>query len=208
MPRAVVVGGRGFYGQMVVEEARRYGWQVDVAGRSGPVRLDLNDPSSFGGVSDHDVVLNASDTIRADPTTFAEHVLRTGGLLVELGAEPALMERLLALDVPDARGVVLAGPGSFPGVSTACVLSALTAARAGDLDGTPLDVQSIDLAVRISPLSGGGSGIVALMMAMMETPGLWWEAGERREGPAVGPARVFEFEAEVLKSGNRRQVFP
>ena len=89
---------------------------------------------------------------------------------IELGADPSRIERWLALDVPDPIGTVLLGAGSFPGFSTAFALAQIARAEEVDDDDRygSVEVCEVDLAVRITPLSGGGSGIGEAVIVLPE----------------------------------------
>ena len=185
--RILVIGGAGFYGARVVAAVKRMAdVEVAVAGRSvspgdGAV-IDLGDASTFGVLDGYDVVVNASDTVRAPPDALATHCLRHGLTLFDMGADPPTTERLLKLSSDGARGWVVVGVGIFPGIST------VMAQAAADAVAT---CERIDIGVRLSPLSGAGSGNCALMTEMLGAPSFWYEGGERREaGPVGSPSRL------------------
>ncbi len=190
MPTQIlVIGGRGFYGQRVVELTRRVASaEVYVGGRTaeGPdaVRLDLADPSSLPVLDDFEVVVNAADALSAPPHAALTRVLKRGGWFVDLSADPSGVERALRLRPPEPRGRALVGAGIFPGLSTAM------AAAARDAVGS---CRRLELGVRLSPLSGSGRGNVALMMETLEGSRALWRAGVREEGVAVGPGPLLRF---------------
>lgn len=181
VPTALVIGGEGHYGTRTTAAVRRLGYEVRTAGRShGDVRLDLTKPDTWEAVTGFDAVLNASDSVGADPTAFAEWCLRSGSRLIEMGAETTMIESLLALRVDDPKGSVLVGAGVFPGLSTALALSVPAA-------------EEIAIGVRLSPVSGSGPGNCALMARMLADPSVWWEDGARQSGPPVGPPLALPF---------------
>lgn len=181
----LVLGGAGFYGARVVQALRARGVHVEVGSRRGAVRVDLRDSGTFGAFERWDAVVDAADSVNAPPDAACRHVLEHGGLWVEAGADLAATERLLALPVGRAvRGAVVVGAGVFPGLSTA-LGAALAAAGPSPA--------SVELAVRLSPLSGAGPGNVDLMMAALESPGVRWRGGRRLEGHPIQEARTVGF---------------
>jgi hypothetical protein len=190
--RILVIGGAGFYGARVVAAVKRIDdVEVSIGGRSVEggarrldggagegVRIDLGDAATFGALDGFDVVVNCSDTVRAPPDALASHCLRQGLTLFDMGADPPTTERLLQLDSEGARGFVVVGAGIFPGISTVLAQAAAEAVA---------DCQSIDVGVRLSPLSGAGPGNCALMTEMLRSPSFWYEDGERHEAGPVGP---------------------
>jgi hypothetical protein len=58
------------------------GVDVRVAGRSGEVRVDLNDPSTFGAL-DADVLVDLANTSIAPPYELAKHCIENGKVLLE-----------------------------------------------------------------------------------------------------------------------------
>ncbi len=196
--RVLVIGGSGYYGARVAAVlARLEGAEVHVAGRgaTGPrgVRVDVRDPETFQRLRGFDLVVNASDTVNAPPDALAAWCLAQGLTLLEMGADPTTTERLLALPDRGARGTLLVGVGVFPGLSTA-----LAAAAAGLV----AECRTLDLGVRLSPLSGAGPGNCDLMLRSLQTPCCWVQDGGRRQGPLLGPARPLPF----LGAGRRPAV--
>lgn len=178
--KVLVIGGRGFYGRQIVAAlARVDGVVTAVAGRSGPVVLDLATPETFPEMGAFEVVINAADSVNADPVAAARWCLANGPAWFDIGADAPVAETLLALE-GDGPGAVIVGVGLFPGVS-----SALAAAVAA---GGP-----VDLGIRLSVFSGAGPGIVQMMMRMLTDPSVWWADGQRRSGPPVGPVKPFDY---------------
>ncbi|MBK7156945.1 MAG: hypothetical protein IPL19_07740 [Sandaracinaceae bacterium] len=181
--RVLVVGGTGYYGQKVMDALGRAGFDVTSAARSGAdVRVDLRDASTFAAFRDYAAIVNASDSVRARPDDALRFALAEGLLWVEMGADPALTERALSLSVAPARGTVVLGAGIFPGLSTALAVGLAGA-----------DAESVELGIRLSPLSGAGRGNCALMTHTLALPSVRYDAGERVTGRTVGPRAVMPF---------------
>lgn len=187
MSHIVLLGGRGYYGQHVrwaLEQLHQVK-RITVASRHpGPdqMQLDVTDPSSFAALKGCDLIVNCTDTVGAPPDALAQWCLHEGATLMDMGADTATAERLLALaSEPNPRGVVVVGVGIFPGLST--VLARQVAQSGAE------PPQTLELGVRLSPLSGAGSGNCRLMAALLAQPGLRIEAGARIEGPAIGGDR-------------------
>lgn len=166
-----MLGGRGYYGARVVEALSAVGEAV--AGSRNPglqgVAIDLSRPDTFGALDGWDVVVNAADAVGAPPDDAMRHVLASGGLFVDLSADPVGLERALALGDTTERptGTIVLGAGVFPGLSTAMAAEIGRRAR------------RVQLGVRLSPFSVAGPGNVALMMASLDLP--------------VGPAAPMPF---------------
>lgn len=180
----LVLGGTGYYGQRVMDALRGadVGPVVSAARHRADVRVDLDDPSTFSVLRDYAAVVNASDSVRAKPDAAMRYALAEGVLWVEMGADPELARRALALDVAPARGTVVLGAGIFPGLSTALAV---------ELAGT--DAERVELGIRLSPLSGAGGGNCALMTHTLALPSVRYEAGVRRSGRTVGPRAEVPF---------------
>ena len=187
MRRCLVIGGRGYYGARVVEQLGRLdGLEVSTAGRrGGDTTLDLADAETLHVLDGWDLIVDCADTVGAPPDAAVRRVLARGGTWLEMGADSPAVERLLALSVPDPAGAIVVGVGIFPGLSTA--VAADVAARVTG----PLE--RVDVAVRLSPLSGAGPGNVSLMTSSLETPSYRYEAGQRLEGPVLGESRAFPY---------------
>lgn len=192
MMRALVIGGRGYYGARVVEALRAIeGLEVTVASRSaGPeARVDLGDSGTFEAMLAYDLIINSSDSVGAPPEAAARFCLERGRIWLDMGADAGAVDALLALDgVADGQGAIIVGVGIFPGLSTAL-------AREVVGEGA----SSVTLGVRLSPLSGAGRANCALMTRMLDTPAVWFEGCQRREGAAVGPAVSLPY----LRAGDR-----
>lgn len=197
--RVLVVGGHGFYGRRIGKALRSIGGVEIVVGcrtgalpPGGPadartVSFDLAKPETLEDGSRYDLVVNAADTIRAKPDATIRHVLRHGGCLLDVGADPRTTERLLAIDDRDARGQVVLGAGLFPGLSTLLAHDVRRSSGAAD------DALALELAILLEPLSGAGDGSCELMMEALETPSVRYESGQRVEGGTVGPIQRHRF---------------
>jgi NAD(P)-dependent dehydrogenase (short-subunit alcohol dehydrogenase family) len=148
--RVLVIGARGALGTLVADAFDRAGWSVHPAGRthlpSARYRhLDLGDPTTVPGtLEDMDVVVSTVP----DPTLNAErHVLRHGGLLVNLGAGPAHLLHTLRAAPGEPAGAVLMNAGIAPGV-TNLVAAAL-------LEEHP-DADEVQLVFTVSAQGSGG----------------------------------------------------
>jgi hypothetical protein len=158
MSSIVVIGGNGFYGKRIVESLTARGHQVRVASRAADVSVDLGNSDTFAPLGHYDIVINASDSLAAPPDALAGWILKEGGVLMDLGADPTTVDRLLALDASDAKGTIIVGVGLFPGLST------ILAAEAQ----SEFDADEITLAIRLSPFSGAGDGTIRLMTEMLK----------------------------------------
>lgn len=179
MTRLLVLGGTGFFGTRVATMLGRLdAVEVQVAGRrSRPVRVDLNDPDTFGPLREVDAVVNVSDSVNAPPDAAIAEATAAGVTWFELSADLETVRRLTALDDPR----LVLGVGVFPGLSTALGRHVAEGC------------ERLEVGVRLSPLSGAGRGNCALMTRMLVTPGVWTAGGATREGPAVGPAAPMAF---------------
>lgn len=190
MKRVVVIGGRGFVGRRTVRCLGRVpGLSVTPASRSpgtGGVRVDLGDPATFPALDEFDCIVDCADTVAADPAGLARYCLERGLLFVESATWTPRIRDLLALrGEPEARaGTVVVGAGLFPGVS-----NLLAAATAGRVPGC----RTLDLGVRLSPLSGAGRGVARLMARQVGTPGYRIDAGREVATPAIGDRRRLPF---------------
>jgi hypothetical protein len=123
-------------------------------------------------------------------------VLASGGAWMEMGAHLESTERLLALAVGDACvGTAVIGVGVFPGLSTAL-------ARAVALQGGG-GCESIELGVRLSPLSGAGRANCALMAESLFVPATRYEDGTLMHArTALGQRASLTYAGQVATSVN------
>jgi hypothetical protein len=171
--RVLVIGGFGFYGSKVAATLRARGHEVVIGarrpqGRVDAVPVDLSAPATFVAFAGFDAIVNCSDSVNAAPDAAVQHVLANGGAWMEMGAHLESTERLLALAIGHTCvGTALIGVGVFPGISTAL-------ARAVALQGGG-GCESIELGVRLSPLSGAGRANCALMAESLFVPATRYE---------------------------------
>lgn len=188
--RIAVVGGSGNLGGMAARALRRAGVEVAIAGRRGPVVVDLARPETFGALDGFDVVVDVSSSHAAAPDALAQHCLDRGLVLLEASSDRLVVERLLDRHRGDreARGALVLGAGIFTGLSN--LLGAHAAARLPGAD-------RLELGVASSPFSGAGAGTVALMGDALRAPAVHAEGGRRHAGPelAAGPTLPFAGEA-------------
>ena len=119
-PVVLVIGARGALGALVADAFRRHGWAVRQSSRD-PIPppdfhyVDLTDPATLAPALDGvDLVI----TTVPDPTLAAErHVLKRGGVLLNLSAGPATALRSLRREAGQAKGTVVMNAGIAPGVT-------------------------------------------------------------------------------------------
>ena len=119
-PLVLVIGARGALGTLVADAVRRHGWAVRESSRDPSPSpdfhyVDLTDPATLAPALDGvDLVI----TTVPDPTLAAErHVLKHGGVLLNLSAEPATALRSLRRQAGQAKGTVVMNAGIAPGVT-------------------------------------------------------------------------------------------
>lgn len=117
--RALVLGGSGAVGRVVVDDLARAGHTATAAGRrSAAARIDLSTPAGIGQVtahaSTHDVVINASGVENS-----ALAAASFPAAFVDISATGRYLERLAAESAPGQS--VLLGAGLAPGLSTLLV---------------------------------------------------------------------------------------
>jgi len=119
-PLVLVIGARGALGALVADAVRRHGWAVRESSRDPSLSpdfqyVDLTDPATLAPALDGvDLVI----TTVPDPTLAAErHVLKRGGVLLNLSAGPATALRSLRRQAGQAKGTVVMNAGIAPGVT-------------------------------------------------------------------------------------------
>ncbi|HLT37401.1 MAG TPA: hypothetical protein VK034_14010 [Enhygromyxa sp.] len=183
MARILVIGGSGFYGSKVAAALRR-DHEVVIgsrrAGQAGVVEIDLARPQTFANFAGFDLLVNCSDSVNAPPDAAIVHALAHGLTWLEMGADTHATERLLALASPTpCTGTAIIGVGVFPGISSALARAVIERAPA---------CSSIELGIRLSPLSGAGRANCALMAQSLFVPAVHYRGGQRIEEPtALGP---------------------
>jgi hypothetical protein len=184
MARILVIGGFGFYGHRVADLLRR-DHEVVVGSRrpreAGAVEIDLDRAETFSNFAGFDLLVNCSDSVNAPPDAAIMHTLAHGGTWLEMGADTPSTERLLALQPPSScTGTVIIGVGVFPGISSTLVRAVIERGP---------ECASIELGVRLSPLSGAGRANCALMAQSLFVPAVFRRGGTRIEAAtALGPS--------------------
>ena len=119
-PLVLVIGARGALGALVADAVRQHRWAVRQSSRdpSPPPDfqyVDLADPATLAPALDGvDLVI----TTVPDPALAAErHVLKRGGILLNLSAGPATALRSLRGQAGQAKGTVVMNAGIAPGVT-------------------------------------------------------------------------------------------
>jgi hypothetical protein len=184
--KVIVIGGRGFLGSRAVAALRKCeGVEVSVASRRGPIRVDLEDASTFESLLGFDVVVDLADTTTSRPDALAAFCLERGLVFVEATSDREAVERLhLALRDREGPGAVILGAGIFTGLSNLIAAEAVRRAPRA---------RALDLAVRTSPYSGAGTGTIELMIAAMAQRTRAFVDGEPVLGPEVARGPRFSF---------------
>lgn len=181
-----MIGGRGFLGSRAVAALQKTeGINVDVASRSGPIRVDLTDPSTFENLLGYDVVVDLADTTTNRPDALAAFCLEHGLTFVEPTSDREAVERIhTSLKDGAGKGAVILGAGIFTGVSNLL---------AGEVAKRSPNARSLDLAIRSSPYSGAGTGTIELMTSAMGQGARSFVDGAAVLGPAVALGPRFRF---------------
>jgi len=185
----LVIGGTGFLGNKVVAALRAAGIETVVASRSagtGRVALDLASVTEEN-LRGYELVINCADTLRAPAGSLYRAALAAGVVLLETTAEPGAITAGLALrGQPCGPGAVVLGVGIFPGLSNLLARALFDAHER---------TARLELAMRFSPFSAAGAGMVALIAHLMVEPAPYFVAGERRL------ARAFSAGPQLLVNG-------
>lgn len=208
----LVVGGDGFVGRRTCRALRVADIET-VSGSRNPqtrdrepdegrsVRVDLCDPATFPVLQDFDLVINCADSLTAPPDEAVAHCLGIGVPWIEASAEPETVTRLLVRFRHASRGdskaatpvraPLILGAGIFPGLSN--LMAAFLVDEAPERASGKPPVERLETAVRYMPLGGAGGGVTALMGAALTQPRYWIEAGQKKQGPPIGPAVSLPF---------------
>jgi NAD(P)-dependent dehydrogenase (short-subunit alcohol dehydrogenase family) len=154
-PRVLVIGARGALGALVADAFRRRGWAVRGSSRD-PVpppdfqHVDLTDPATLAPALDGvDLVI----TTVPDPALAAErHVLKHGGTLLNLSAEPATALQSLRRQAGPPEGTVVMNAGLAPGV---------TNLLAAELRSENPDADEVELVFTVTAQGTGGAASAA-----------------------------------------------
>jgi NAD(P)-dependent dehydrogenase (short-subunit alcohol dehydrogenase family) len=190
--RIVIVGGAGFLGSRAVASLRgNAGCDVVVAGRRGPLVVDLHRPDTFSALEGADVVVNASSSHAADPSALASFCLARGLVLLEASSDRVVVEGLLARRGGAAAGTLVLGAGIYTGLSNLVVAAAAAACP---------EVQRVEIGIRSSPFSGAGQGTVDLMIDAMAVPARVVSGGAAVTTPSALPGPVLPFPRGVRRT--------
>ncbi|MEZ4474850.1 MAG: hypothetical protein R3F60_29495 [bacterium] len=171
---------------------------MSVGGRGGPVVVDLTDSSTFSAFSAFDVIIGCHDTEGVSGVEAAGWCIAHGKAWLDVSADRPSVERLLALAV-EGRGHAIVGVGLFPGLSTALAAEAAAAAAASFAGHYP----QLDLGIRLGVFSGAGRGVCSLMVGLLTRPSIFYIAGRRVEGPALGGGLHLAYLGGKSHSGRR-----
>ena len=197
--KVVVIGGHGFYGQKVVAAlSSLQNIKTYIASRrskSPHIKLDLCDESSFERIREFDVVINCSDSVAAAAQALMKYCLKTGIDYFEMGATEFSTQNLLNVSVDQPKGRAIIGVGIFPGISTILAHHVCKEQQ--------YNVNSLELGIRLSPLSGAGAGNCNLMTKMLTIPSYSIIDGQVVHDRPVGRAVSFYFHGGNTYTANQ-----
>lgn len=127
--RVLVIGAQGALGATTAMTFERAGWATHRAGRRPDDRphfrqLDLDRPETFeSAMSEVDVVVSSVPHLGM---TAERHILRNGGLLLNLTDCPAPRAEELRSSVPSPKGTVVMNAGMVPGLTNLLVAELLS----------------------------------------------------------------------------------
>ncbi|MCB9869142.1 MAG: hypothetical protein H6836_05550 [Planctomycetes bacterium] len=183
-PEVVVLGGRGHLGSRIAATLTAAGVHCSIAGRTGPLTVDLRDPRTLDALPRRALVINATDTFTTPPDGLYEHALHHGLLVLETAADVTAYERLRARRrqlashaATEVSGAVVAGAGVFPGLSN------LLGAHA--VRHTP-NTRMLVVVAEWSLLSGAGGGTVETMVRALREPVRRISRGEEERSRPIG----------------------
>lgn len=193
MTRALLIGGRGFFGRHVATALRAMKVDVTIGSRRvrDGVSVDVEriEPSLLAG---YDVVINCADTLATPPDHLHEAAMTAGVLYIEPTAEPGPIARALARrDKLSGNGVTVLGLGIFPGLSN---LAAHAVFKENGRQGP------IEVGMQFSPFSAAGAGMVALIAHLMAEPAPYYADGIRKLAPAFSRGRPMPYEQHWCNS--------
>ncbi len=131
MRRVVVAGGAGFFGRNVVELLRAGGVQPLIAGRSGDVVLDVEDPASLRAVlRGGDVIVDAAGPYQSRTTALVEAAVEVGADVLDLNEGIEYAKAVAPFDVrARARDVAILSSCSAVSAVAAVLVQLSGAAR-------------------------------------------------------------------------------
>lgn len=117
--RALIIGGSGVFGRLIVRAFTSAGWEVRSSARrpgAAAVEIDLNHADSVAAaLREDELVVNTVP----HPELLAErYVLEHGGTLINVSSLPTAASRWLRAVAGRAQGTVLMNAGLAPGVTT------------------------------------------------------------------------------------------
>lgn len=184
--RVLLLGARGHIGREVDRALSRLPEAEVVPASRKPgqdgIVVDLENPKTFDATEGFDVIINATDTLAADPAAFHHAAIARGDRVLELAADAATCQRLLGHDAPEGPGTVLVGVGVFPGLSQLLARAAIEATRDDEPEWEP----EVDIHIIWSILSGAGRGTCELMVDSLRAPRTWIEGGTVHVGSPLG----------------------
>ena len=193
--KIVIVGGAGFLGSRAAQALRKMpDLEVVVASRnasgSGSMRLDLNDATTFTALDGADVVANVTNSSIAAPDALAGYCLEHGIRFLEASSDGTVVQRLYETfhERTGTPGTIVLGAGIFTGMSN---LLGRAAARG------IANCESLELGIRSSPLSGSGSGTIALMVDALAMDTISYVDGARVKSPPIRRGPVLPFPTGV-----------
>lgn len=123
-PRVIIIGGRGLQGRHVaslLEEALGGPERIVIAGRRGPVRLDVNDPGTLEmELRAGDVVIDAAAPYRHDPRPLVRICVNAHAHYIDLSQDPyfqaKVKEFVHALGEHPFKSAIMTGCSTVPGM--------------------------------------------------------------------------------------------
>jgi hypothetical protein len=184
--KIIVLGGTGFLGRRVIESLKRAtGVQISVAGRKGPLVVDLNDTRTFPLLHGADIAIDLASSPEAMPEALAIYCVKQGITLIETSADRAVLEELPRhLANTTGPGRVILGAGLFPGLSN------LVARAAAETSSKAL---SLKLGISSNVFSGAGRATIALMAHAMSDEAISFRAGEPNFHPRMVEGESLQF---------------
>ncbi len=200
--RVIVVGGRGHLGARAVAALRRLpggdSREIIVAGRRGPLRIDLAEPSTFDALAAGDLVIDVADSTGVAPDALARYCLDHGITFLEASSDAVVVDRLTeSLRGASGEGAVILGAGIFTGLSNLLASRAVRdvanaeAPAASATNAAP--VTELVLGISTSPFSAAGGSTVRLMGALLGVPARSWAFGRRVLSAPIGPGQKLPF---------------
>jgi hypothetical protein len=190
MPRVLIVGGRGFFGRLLVEDLKRYSdCEIAIAGRR---ECNLFDPAavqrSLNGV---DIAICAAGPFQKMPTTLLEQCLERGIHYIDLAHDRSFVTRVRSL----AKG---ASTAVCTGWSTSSAISGLLTliASAG-----MTRVDSIQIHMAPGNRGARQRGTIASLLASVGQPFTVFRNGTWQQVIGWSEPRDFDFPPPI---GSRR----